>query len=104
MRNWRQFLHNLMQCVICLDSLVGNVLHTICSPFSNNVWADETISSRCGRLSHRNPYKTMGAVIDWIWQHILRLGPDHCFLAYQKEMARYHFPPSMRNQPPPSPQ
>lgn len=57
-------------------------------------WPDETLSSRCGRLGHRNPYKFWKVLIDalFFWQ-----GPNHCVNAYKKEMTRYHFPPEMRN-------
>lgn len=56
---------------------------------------DETLSSRCGRLGHRNPYKFWVIVIDAIFLPFQ--GPNHCYNAWQKEMTRYHFPPSMRD-------
>lgn len=84
------FKHGLMQLFISIDQL-ANVLT---NPFSEETWADETLSSRCGRLGHRYPYKFWKAVIDAIfsiWQ-----GPDHCVNAFQKETARYNSPPIMR--------
>lgn len=58
-------------------------------------WPDETLSSRCGRLGHRYPYKAWAVVIDAIFRPFQ--GPDHCWNAYLKEQTRYHFPPSMRD-------
>lgn len=86
------FKHGLLQMFIALDQLVN----VFSNPFSTETWADETISSRCGRLGHRRPYIYFKAVIDWVWQHILRKGPNHCVRAYKKELARYNFPPEMR--------
>lgn len=83
--------HGLMQLFIAFDQLL-NVL--LLNPFSLNTWADETISSRCGRLGHRYPYKIFKVVIDalFFWQ-----GPNHCVNAYNKELTRYQFPPEMRS-------
>lgn len=72
-----------------LNVLLGN-------PFSKDTWADETISSRCGRLGHKYPYKAYKVVIDFFFEHIGRQGPNHCENAHRKELTRYHFPPSMR--------
>ena len=90
-----QFKHGITQIFIALDQL-ANVLT---SPFSKQTWADETLSSRCGRLGHRNPYKFWKKIIDAVFEPFQ--GPDHCVKAYYKEMTRYHFPPEMRekNQP-----
>lgn len=93
MRKWFasvEWLHGFMQLFIAFDQLI-NVL---CNPFSKQTWADETISSRCGRLGHRHPYKFWQAVINAAFY--LFQGPDHCRNAYEKELTRYHFPPSMR--------
>jgi hypothetical protein len=82
--------HGLLQIFIALDQLVNVLLN----PFSTETWADETLSSRCGRLGHRYPYKFWKVCIDAVfglWQ-----GPNHCENAHKKEMARYNFPPSMR--------
>lgn len=80
------------QLFIAWDQL----LNVLSNPFSFETWADETISSRCGRLGHRYPYKFWRGVFDWFWEHILRQGPNHCVNAYHKEMARYNSPPIMR--------
>lgn len=82
--------HGLLQLFIAFDQLLNVVL----SPFSMETWADETMSSRCGRLGHRYPYKAYKVVIDalfGLWQ-----GPNHCVRAYEKEQARYNCPPAMR--------
>lgn len=83
------FKHGLIQLFIAFDQL----LNVLSNPFSKQSWADETLSSRCGRLGHRYPYKFWRAVIDalFFWQ-----GRDHCVNAYKKEKTRYHFPPDMR--------
>lgn len=82
--------HGLVQLFIAADQFI-NVLS---NPFSKESWADETLSSRCGRLGHRYPYKFWKVIIDalFFWQ-----GPNHCVNAHKKELTRYHFPPSMRN-------
>lgn len=45
-------------------------------------FADETMSARCYRLNHRNPYKWFEQFINvlFMWQ-----GWDHCKKAYEKE-------------------
>lgn len=59
-------------------------------------WPDETLSSRCGRLGHRYPYKFWKVIIDAIFRPFQ--GPNHCVNAYKKELTRYQFPPEMRDQ------
>jgi len=88
----QNFKHGLVQLFIAVDQL-ANVLT---NPFSEETWCDETLSSRCGRLCYRSPYKFWRVVIDalFFWQ-----GPNHCVNAYQKEITRYHCPPIMRNLP-----
>jgi hypothetical protein len=84
------FKHGAMQLFIAVDQL----LNVLTNPFSEETWSDETLSSRCGRLGHRHPYKFWRCVIDWVfgwWQ-----GPNHCVNAYQKEIHRYNCPPIMR--------
>jgi hypothetical protein len=83
--------HWFQQLVIALDQLL-NVLST---PGSEEAWADESLSSRCGRLGHRSPYKYWKVLIDAIFY--LFQGPNHCVNAYNKEMTMYQFPPIMRN-------
>lgn len=83
--------HGLMQLFIIFDQF----LNVASNPFSEETWADETLSSRCGRLGHRYPYKFWKIVIDRVfglWQ-----GPNHCVRAFEKECARYNCPPIMRN-------
>lgn len=85
----KRIKHGLFQLFIAVDQL----LNVMSNPFSLETWSDETLSSRCGRLGHRYPYKFWKVVIDtlFFWQ-----GPDHCVKAFRKEIARYNFPPSMR--------
>lgn len=92
------FKHGLIQILIALDQLANVILG---NPFSTETWADETISSRCGRLGHRHPYKLMRIVIDAIFYPFQ--GPDHCRNAYLKELTRYQFPPGKRSTPPDQP-
>lgn len=82
--------HWLFQLLISLDQL----LNVLINPMSMNTWADETLSSRCGRLGHRYPYKFWKAIIDGIFYPFQ--GPNHCVNAYHKEKARYNLPPDMR--------
>lgn len=85
----KAFTHWLLQLLIAIDQLANVLL----APLSLETWADETISSRCGRMGHRYPYKAYKVVIDFLfrWQ-----GPNHCENAHKKELTRYQFPPSMR--------
>ena len=82
--------HGFVQLFIAFDQL----LNVLTNPFSKQTWADETISSRCGRLGHRYPYKFWKAVIDALFFPFQ--GPSHCANAYAKEKTRYHSPPEMR--------
>ena len=72
---------------------VDQLLNVIMWPFSTETWADESFSSRCGRLQHRYPYKFYAAIVNFLflWQY-----PDHCRRTYEKELTRYQFPPEMR--------
>lgn len=86
-------VHGFTQLFIVVDQLANVVFG---NPFSKQTWADETMSSRCGRMHHRWPYKIYRWVIDnllfgW-WQ-----GPNHCVNAYKKERTRYHSPPELRS-------
>lgn len=84
--------HGLYQLFIAFDQL----LNVLLAPFSLETWADETMSSRCGRLGHRYPYKFYKIVIDilFYWQS---WSMGHCVRAYEKEKERYQCPPEMRN-------
>lgn len=67
-------------------------------PFSWNTWADETFSSRCGRLQHRRPYIYFAYVVNLIfyWQ---AWDMNHCKRAYENEKRRTHMHPEMRTPP-----
>lgn len=84
--------HGFTQLFIAFDQL-ANVIFG--NPFSKQTWADETMSSRCGRMHHRWPYKVYRWLIDTLlfgwWQ-----GANHCVNAYKKERTRYHSPPELR--------
>lgn len=86
-RNWldgQDFKHGLVQGFIVCDQF----LNWAFSPFSKETWADETLSARCGRLGHRNPYKFWVRIIDalFFWQ-----GPNHCANAHIKERERKNY-------------
>jgi len=71
------------QVLIAVDQL-GNALL--------GGWADETLSSRCWRLRHRQPYTALRAVIDglFFWQQ------DHCRQSFEAERLRLQAPPEAR--------
>ena len=81
--------HGVFQFFIALDQL----LNVLFSPLSFETWADETMSSRCGRLGHRYPYKAYKVIIDFmfLWQ-----STTHCDDAYESEKKRRQLPPEMR--------
>lgn len=83
--------HGLYQLFIALDQL----LNVLTNPFSSETWADETLSSRCGRLGHRYPYKVWQVLIDvlFYWQS---WSMGHCKRATKKERERTQLPPSLR--------
>ena len=88
--------HAFYQCFIALDQLVNTLLgvtHALLGFGSFEVWADETLSSRCGRLAHRWPYKGWRWLIDLLfrWQ-----GPDHCYNAFHAEREQRQHPPEAR--------
>ena len=87
---------NILVIAVSLDQSLGVIVGFLMHPTSTELHPDESISSRCGRLGHRFPYKFWRWFIDtflfsW-WQ-----GPNHCVNAYKKELTRYHFHPSMRS-------
>lgn len=73
----------MKQVLIAVDQL-GNALL--------GGWADETLSSRCWRLRHRQPYAALRAVIDglFFWQQ------DHCRQSFESERLRLQAPPEVR--------
>jgi len=83
--------HGIYQLFIAFDQLANVILG---NPFSKETWADETFSSRCGRLGHRYPYKAWKVLIDALFYPFQ--GPNHCVNAYQKERNRIHLPPEAR--------
>lgn len=89
--NWNLIKHGLVQMFIAFDQLLNVWLF----PFSLNTWADETFSSRCGRLQHRQPYKYFAVIANalFYWQE---WDMGHCKRAYEKEKTRYQCPPEMR--------
>lgn len=85
-----KYKHGTVQVLIALDQLAN----TVFGFGSDETWADETMSSRCGRLGHRYPYKAYKVVIDTMFYPFQ--GADHCVNAYKKELTRYQSHPSMR--------
>ena len=83
--------HGFYQIFIAFDQLANVILG---NPFSEQTWADETWSSRCGRLGHRWPYKGWRIVIDLLFLPFQ--GPEHCRKAYEKELERLQAPPEAR--------
>lgn len=93
MRTFLQtLLHGWIQLFIACDQLIN----VITNPFSSETWADETLSSRCGRLGHRYPYKFWRVLIDvlFYWQE---WSMGHCVRAMEKEKLRTQAPPSLRS-------
>lgn len=87
--------HGIQQIGVVIDQL-GNVV--LGNPFSTQTWADETISSRCGRID-RQPYRTYRVVIDALWYYLpewMGGGPDHCRRTTIKERQGRHLPPELR--------
>jgi hypothetical protein len=89
-------IHAFYQFFLAVDQLANTVLgllHALVGLGSFETWADETLSSRCGRLGHRYPYKAYKAIIDvlFLWQ-----GKDHCVKAYVKEKEHRQLPPEAR--------
>lgn len=80
--------HGLYQLFLAIDQLMNAVLGF----GSLETWADETMSSRCGRID-RYPYKAYRIVIDalFFWQ-----GPNHCVNAFMKEREHRQLPPEAR--------
>lgn len=91
-----QVLQNFVFILVSLDQTLGMIIGFIMHPTSKQLWPDESLSARCGRLGHRYPYKFWRVIIDAIFRPFQ--GPNHCVNAYKKELTRYHFPPSMRNE------
>ena len=71
----------LLRVAIAFDQLVNALL---------NGYPDETMSSRCWRLSERYWYaKVMRVIIDALFRFT---GPDHCKRSFESENSRKHAP------------
>jgi hypothetical protein len=88
------FKNNIIQILIALDQLLNVVIGFIINPWSDENWADESMSCRAGRLGDRYPYKVFKIIIDGLAYPFQ--GPNHCHNAYLKELTRYNMPPDMR--------
>ena len=84
-------LHWLMQGLISIDQL-GNWFIT---PFSRDVWADETVSGRAYRGSLRGNYAWFAVrlILDTL---AMPFGDGHCKHAFESERLRRQSPPSER--------
>lgn len=91
----------LVRALILILIGIDQLLNVLSNPLSDETWADETLSSRCGRLGHRNPYKFWARIIDAIFQPFQ--GPNHCRNAFEKEKSGYHMPPALRHGSPETP-
>lgn len=89
---WR---HWCWQLGIAIDQLC-NVLIT---PLQRGAWADETMSARAWRMDRAGkPWgRVLRPVIDALfsWQ---RAPGGHCYRAYERELARVHLPPELRDE------
>jgi hypothetical protein len=66
------------------------------NPFSRETYPDETICCRAGRMKSRGQYNRRRLILNWIFEHVLRQGPNHCENAWAKEKDRYHQHPDSR--------
>lgn len=92
--------HNIRQTLICFDQMFNCLFFTVVSflistgnPPSGKVWADETLSSRCWRLSLAGtdwPRK----IVDGLFLLFGEL--DHCREAYESERLGRQLPPELR--------
>lgn len=89
---WIVFIHGLKQLWLAFDQFLNVLLF----PFSEETWADETFSSKCGRLQHRNPYKYYAKFVNFLF-YFQANDFNHCRRAYENELRREHLPPQMRN-------
>lgn len=55
-------------------------------------WADETLSSRCWRMRHKQPYAFFRAAIDGI----SFFEREHCRMSFESERRRLQSPPEVR--------
>lgn len=75
-RSFKKYIFNV---AIAVDQLVNSIF---------NGHPDETLSSRCYRLSERYWYaRTARVVLDFLFKP---WGPNHCYEAYKSELERAH--------------
>ena len=82
-------MHNLKQIFIALDQLLACIL---CTLFNEMAYADMSLSSMAHRWHLRGMRSWPRAILNFFffWQS------DHCFMSYEKELSREHFPDDMR--------
>lgn len=73
----------MIQILIAFDQLLNAIF---------GGYADETISARCWRLRHRQPYKFLRPVIDGLFF----LQEAHCKEAHEAEIKRLQSPREQR--------
>ena len=73
----------MKQILVAADQLMNALL---------GGFADETLSARCYRCRHRQPYAFLKVVIDglFFWQF------EHCKQSYMSEALRRQLPPEYR--------
>ena len=72
------------QVLVAIDQLINTCI---------GGYADETLSSR----AHRRRLRGKPGVA-WIIDHIFFWQPNHCQEAYESELNRMQYPPSMREE------
>jgi hypothetical protein len=91
MTTWERWKQYPVQTLLALDQLANALI----PPFFTLSYADETLSARTYRAARRGRIvgRTVMPVIDLMfrWQ-----GPEHCRMAYVKEMERRNLPPEYR--------
>ena len=72
------------QILVAIDQLINTFI---------GGYADETLSSRAWRRSLRGK-----PAIAWVIDHIFFWQANHCQEAYESELNRMQYPPSMRDE------
>ena len=72
------------QILVAIDQLINTCI---------GGYADETLSSR----AHRRRLRGKGGVA-WLIDHIFFWQNEHCKTAYESELNRMQYPPSMRDE------
>lgn len=93
----------LKQTALAVDQLANTLIADY--PGGPRGWADETISSRCWRLSREGVLPECPAAkltwerrrrrVDWLALKLFGQA-DHCFTSYESERLRRHEPPELR--------